>query len=97
VTRYVTQELRSLMGHGGDRAWVTEATCRDLPTEAFFPEDDNDPVTPAARAACAICPVVAECAAYGAHEKTGTWGGRSSKERRVADRQSRYAARRVAS
>jgi hypothetical protein len=66
----------------GPGPWVTQARCRGLPREAFFPGrgEDLDP----ARAICAECPVIGQCQEYAIpiSELHGVWGGLSENERR---------------
>lgn len=78
-----------------DRAeWTQRAACRDLDIALFFPKrndnkDRGDNYAPEARAACAGCPVAAECLMYALNnnERHGLWGGKSPKQRRTIRRQ----------
>lgn len=59
--------------------WRTQAACRNLPTTIFYPDKGTN--AHAAKMACGRCPVRDRCAADGAHEATGIWGGMSPLER----------------
>lgn len=68
--------------------WQSEGACRGLDTEMFFhPENERGPRRAnreaAAKAVCARCPVMAECAAHAlrVREPYGIWGGLSESER----------------
>ena len=69
--------------------WRTQAACRGLDPERFFPargvSADN------ARAVCVTCPVRADCldAAMIGHENYGIWGGYSERQRRALRRANR--------
>lgn len=74
--------------------WMGRAACRDLDPALFFPQRDEntdrgDNYAPEARAACAGCPVAAECLMYALNnaERHGLWGGKSPKQRRTIRRQ----------
>lgn len=75
--------------------WMGRAACRDLDPALFFPQrnemDDKagNEYAPEARAACAGCPVAAECLMYALNngERHGLWGGKSPKQRRTIRRQ----------
>jgi hypothetical protein len=77
----------------GDRPIRAASLHRD---ELFFVERevgvDTSAVVSEARAICAGCPVVVECADAGATEAYGVWGGMSVMERRLARRRIRRAA-----
>lgn len=66
----------------GDRSWVANAACRDVPTALFFPERGEN--APEAKGICRSCPVRCECREYALAngEKFGIWGGMSERERR---------------
>jgi WhiB family redox-sensing transcriptional regulator len=82
-------DLRHLPGPRPDLwEWQLDAACRELDTEMFFhPENERGPRRAAreaaAKAVCARCPVMAECAAHAlrAREPYGIWGGLSESER----------------
>ena len=59
-------------------SWQTRAACRGMPTAIFFPHDGN--YREAAKV-CARCEVRAACAAAGANEPDGMWGGTMPLER----------------
>ena len=69
-------------------SWRLQAACRDIDSAVFFPADgERHPERSArearAKAICARCPVIRECATYalGAGERYGVWGGLSEQER----------------
>ena len=73
-------------------AWHAQAACRGASPALFFGKASQGvgKVYEVTRAAyCAACPVVAECAAAGAHEEHGLWGGMSVRERAEARRAAR--------
>jgi WhiB family redox-sensing transcriptional regulator len=80
--------------------WPSDAACRDVDPELFFPVG---PIGPAlvqahrAKSVCRRCPVIQECAefALGNREITGIWGGMDDEERR-AERAARRRAPAVA-
>lgn len=63
--------------------WFAAAACKGKPTALFFPERGGDHRSP--KAVCRTCPVTAECLAYALAntEKSGVWGGKSERERRM--------------
>ncbi|EFQ83495.1 transcription factor WhiB [Aeromicrobium marinum DSM 15272] len=68
--------------------WQYEGACRDVDPETFFsPEAERGPRRrqreSAAKARCAVCPVVAECLehALAVREPYGVWGGLTAGER----------------
>jgi WhiB family redox-sensing transcriptional regulator len=68
--------------------WQLRGACRAVPPESFFhPEGERGSSRTmrdqAAKAVCARCPVLAECArhALAVHEPYGVWGGMSEDER----------------
>jgi WhiB family transcriptional regulator, redox-sensing transcriptional regulator len=69
-------------------SWRLQAACRDIDSAVFFsPDGERDPERSArearAKAICARCPVIRECATYalGAGERHGVWGGLSERDR----------------
>ncbi|CAN5667993.1 hypothetical protein BH24ACT5_BH24ACT5_30620 [soil metagenome] len=62
--------------------WTTDAACRGLDPDLFFPQRGAPPDQ--AKAVCAGCPVRAECLDYALthHELFGVWGGTTGKQRR---------------
>lgn len=64
-----------------------KANCRNVSTNAFYIQDDEDATkrfakTEYARAVCAVCPIQMECLAYAfKHERYGMWGGMTARER----------------
>ena len=68
--------------------WQYQGLCRDADPEIFFhPEGERGPAREAreraAKAVCASCPVIAQCAAHAlaVREPYGVWGGMSEDER----------------
>jgi WhiB family redox-sensing transcriptional regulator len=82
-------DLRHLPGPTADLwEWQLQAECRELDTEMFFhPDNERGPRRAAreaaAKAVCARCPVIRECASHAlrAREPYGIWGGMSESER----------------
>ncbi len=64
---------------------MERAQCRGHDPELFFPEPGPHmaPAMAAAKAICAMCPVVGECLSYALAEVgiVGVWGGTSVRER----------------
>ena len=60
--------------------WRSQAACRGLDPELFFPKRGER--VGAAKAVCARCPVCAECLELGLEEHLGVWGGTTEYERR---------------
>jgi WhiB family redox-sensing transcriptional regulator len=76
-----------------DLAWQDNAACRGEDPDTFFhPEGERGPAREAreraAKAVCAACPVLAQCAAHAlaVREPYGVWGGMSEDERRALKR-----------
>lgn len=63
-------------------AWLSEAACRGMSADLFFPERGES--TRESKDACAECPVTAECLDFAlvGSEKFGVWGGMSERQRR---------------
>jgi len=66
---------------GRDYSWQTEASCRGVDPETFFPATDEEAA--AAIAICETCPVRLACLAFSLerNERYGVWGGLTEKER----------------
>jgi len=62
-------------------SWQTEASCRGVDAELFFPATEDEGVP--AKAICETCPVRLACLAFALerNEKFGVWGGLTEKER----------------
>lgn len=77
------------------RGWRTEALCRGVETDLFFPAGElgEEPVqqAEAAKAVCARCPVQTECLEYAlaTDQAFGVWGGTTEAERRSIRRRRR--------
>jgi WhiB family transcriptional regulator, redox-sensing transcriptional regulator len=83
-----TTRRRRTPGPAPSWGWQDRAACRSLPLGLFFGADGERPTAREARearakAVCAGCPVVAECAehALSAPEPAGVWGGMGEEER----------------
>lgn len=61
--------------------WMSDAACRGLDTDLFFPPCGAP--TKDARAVCARCPVKEPCGEYGMEDKYGIFGGLTGASRRV--------------
>lgn len=74
------------------QAWRSQARCRGIDPEVFYPaaEDEADE----AKAICADCSVRVACLEYAlaSRERDGVWGGATEKERRRIIRQRRKTA-----
>lgn len=78
--------------------WQLQGACRGENPDIFFhPEGERGPARAAreraAKAICAACPVIAQCAAHAlsVREPYGIWGGLSEDEREEI-----YAAKKIA-
>lgn len=83
--------LRYLMRRAANmRVWEPSAICKQIGNRLFYPEriegtvQQESPVE--AIAACALCPVMAECRAYAlvTREPKGVWGGMTDRARERA-------------
>jgi hypothetical protein len=64
----------------------TEANCRDMGTELFFPDsrEQEIAVKPFLIKMCANCPIYKSCLEYSLHVKVeGIWAGTTANERRI--------------
>ena len=86
----MTVSAGSLCGSGvwGFGLWRLRAACREVDSAVFFsPDGERGPAREVrearAKAICARCPVIRECAGYAivAGERYGVWGGLSERER----------------
>lgn len=82
---YTSDRLRRLFAltvQVGD--WVTDAACRGMDPDLFFPDRGEVDSAAKARAVCESCPVIDACRSYAvaANERDGIWGGLSEKQRR---------------
>jgi WhiB family transcriptional regulator, redox-sensing transcriptional regulator len=70
-----------------DWTWQQRGSCRNMPTELFFPEDGarrhRSATEQRAKRVCRDCPVVAECRehAFAIGEPFGIWGATSALDR----------------
>lgn len=71
-------------------ALYKQALCSDLPTEIWFPveeDEDYEEKIIYAKEVCAACPVLVECQTHAIkNEEFGIWGGMTEKERRSTRR-----------
>lgn len=73
--------VAEVAGHGEPVDGLAErAACRGVDPALFYPARGES--TEVARAVCASCPVILDCAAAGVGEKHGMWGGLSERQRR---------------
>jgi WhiB family transcriptional regulator, redox-sensing transcriptional regulator len=84
----VTRESPEFPGAWGSSLWRLRAACRTVDSTVFFsPDRERGPAREArearAKAICAGCPVIRECASYAltAGERYGVWGGLSERDR----------------
>jgi WhiB family redox-sensing transcriptional regulator len=70
-----------------DWTWQQRGSCRNMPTELFFPEDGarrhRSATEQRAKRICRDCPVVAECRehAFAIGEPFGIWGAMTALDR----------------
>lgn len=69
-----------------DDAWDSDAVCRQVDPDLWFPEEGTSNVH--AKRICARCPVRDACLEYALthDERFGVWGGLSTRERRALSR-----------
>jgi len=81
---------------GEDYSWQTEASCRGVDAELFFPPTEDESGT--AKAICETCPVRLACLAFSIerNERFGVWGGLTEKERARLSPAARESIRRQA-
>jgi WhiB family transcriptional regulator, redox-sensing transcriptional regulator len=84
----VVPEPPRVSGVRGLSSWRLRAACRDIDSAVFFsPDGERGPTREVrearAKAICARCPVIGECATYAlvAGERHGVWGGLSERDR----------------
>jgi WhiB family redox-sensing transcriptional regulator len=84
----VAPGFRVASGMWGLSSWRLRAACRSVDSAVFFfPDAERGRAREArearAKAICARCPVIRECAAYAltAGERYGVWGGLSEQDR----------------
>lgn len=82
--------------HAAELTWRTEAACRGVDPELFYPERGSQGWKEA-KLVCQTCPVVVACYDYAivAGERHGVWGGLTElerKRRRLAWQRTRRAA-----
>lgn len=66
--------------------WRTQAACRGLDPDLFFPDDDHG--AELAKELCRHCDVQIDCLNYAQDTRMtdGIWGGLDPRERRIARR-----------
>jgi WhiB family redox-sensing transcriptional regulator len=82
-------DLSRLPGPNADLwEWQLQGACRGADPDVFFhPEGERGPAraqrAAAAKAVCATCPVITQCAAHAlaVREPYGVWGGMTEEER----------------
>ena len=66
---------------GTPLAWRSEAACRNMNLDLFYPEI-GEKIAPEVRAACAQCPVFDQCYNHAIeHEQYGFWAGTTITDR----------------
>lgn len=77
----VARPKEVLAGFAIPPEWHERGQCRKENADLFFPDRCADAT--AAKVACAVCPVLAECRdwALSTGEPFGVWGGMTEKER----------------
>ena len=85
-----------------DERWRSQAVCRDIEPDLFFPVGVTGPAVEqiaAAKAVCAGCAARAACLDFAitTNQEYGVWGGASEEERRVLRREWRAQQRQAAS
>jgi WhiB family transcriptional regulator, redox-sensing transcriptional regulator len=91
--------LTTTRNHWNDLDWRTEATCRDLNPDLFFPVGVTGfaiEQIEAAKSFCRMCPTQQNCLEFAitTNQEYGVWGGTTEDERRVLRRQWRATVRR---
>jgi hypothetical protein len=64
--------------------WQIKSLCKGSDTpEIFFPSPGDTEALKAAKATCGQCPVIQDCLKYALdnNERSGIWGGKSTRER----------------
>jgi len=79
-----------------DYSWQTDASCRGVDSDLFFPATEEEAGT--AKAICETCPVRLACLAFALerNERFGVWGGLTEKERAGLSPAARESIRRQA-
>lgn len=81
-------DLRARDTYGWDiEGWRSQAACRDLDANLFFPAGETGPAAiqiAHAKSVCRACPVQQPCLefALATHQDYGIWGGYTEEERR---------------
>jgi WhiB family redox-sensing transcriptional regulator len=61
---------------------VTNAACKDMPTDLFFPEGGKSKSTVVAKEVCSTCQISVQCLQWAlANNEFGIWGGTTHEER----------------
>lgn len=61
--------------------WQDDAVCAETDPDLFFPDSGETYKSLRAREFCAVCPVIAECAALGQQFSFGIFGGMTPSQR----------------
>jgi WhiB family transcriptional regulator, redox-sensing transcriptional regulator len=91
--------LTTLRSQVTDLAWRSDATCRDLNPDLFFPVGVTGYAVEqieAAKSFCRGCPAKEDCLEFAitTNQEYGVWGGTTEEERRVLRREWRAEVRR---
>lgn len=66
---------------------TTNAACKDMPTEMFFPPSGKTPSAKIAKEVCNTCEIRVQCLQWAlANNEFGIWGGTTTEERNVLKR-----------
>ena len=78
-----------------ERAWMSQANCKGMDPELFFPDRGDAWTVRAAKATCDACNVEVQCLEYALthRERYGIYGGKSERQRRqiLCDRRKQIA------
>lgn len=88
--------LRDFRAEQEDLSWMDEGVCAQVGDDLWFPEKGGS--TREAKQVCAGCPVKADCLEYALRHdiRTGVWGGKAERERRVLQRKRRQGSQEAA-
>jgi WhiB family redox-sensing transcriptional regulator len=105
-TKQAKQKLNNQREKGtmpkNDNDWRSQAACKNLPKNIFFPEQPSDNAYKQAQKICGSCPVQQDCLAMALkHEsgercRYGMFGGHTPKERYLMDKTGEQIPRRPA-
>jgi WhiB family redox-sensing transcriptional regulator len=89
-SRPISAPVGLLDGWFATPEWMRQGTCSGGDGELWFSIDPTD--REYAKAVCADCPVLTQCAEWGMREQYGVWGGMTEAERRSVRRRNRSGA-----